>query len=379
MKQPITRLKYAKAVAEHLKTDHTELYVTAREARDVIPLLPGLYDEPFSDSSQIPTYLVAKLARQDVTVSLSGDGGDELFAGYTRYTWAEMVWNRLGRLPYGVRKGISSILKSRSPIAWQSLYNRIEPLIPHRSRQTLVANKIFKLGEILLVDSPQEMYRWMVSHWTDPASVVLNGREPPTLLTDKARWPGIPEYTPWMMAMDLLTYLPDDGLVKVDRATMGVSLEARVPLLDDHRVIEFAWSLPLKMKVRSGKTKWLLRQLLYKYVPPELIERPKMGFGMPIDAWLRGPLREWAESLLDENRLRREGFFDPAPIRQKLAQHLSGQADYQYPLWDILMFEFLARHLFLEKIHEDHSFRQYRLVPLQLQASPGKFLEGGRA
>ncbi len=330
--------KHAKAVAKYLGTDHTELYVTPEEAMAVIPKLPTLYDEPFSDSSQIPTFLVSQLARQHVTVSLSGDGGDELFAGYNRYFWGRSIWERIGRMPKGLRSATARTLETLSPQTWNLLFQKLGPVLPDKIKQRNLGDKLHKLAEILAVDHPEEMYLGLVSHWKDPASVVLGASEPLTVLTDQGQWANLPDFTQRMMYLDTVSYLPDDILVKVDRASMGVSLEARVPFLD-HRLVEFAWQIPLSMKIRNGQGKWLLRQVLHKYVPKELIDRPKMGFGIPIDAWLRGPLREWAESLLDEKRLREEGFFNPGPIREKWLEHLSGRRNWQYHLWDVLMFQ----------------------------------------
>ncbi|MCD4673162.1 MAG: asparagine synthase (glutamine-hydrolyzing) [Anaerolineaceae bacterium] len=328
--------QYARQVAAHLGTEHTELYLSPRAMLDVVPHLPRLYDEPFADASQIPTYLVSQLARRHVTVSLSGDGGDELFAGYNRYTWTDRIWNRVGGLPPFGRRTLRGLLSILPPEGWQTLARRLGPLAP---RQPLLADKVQKLGDVLGVDSPQEVYRQLVSQWKQPEQVVLRTHEPLTLLNDPSAWANVPDFAHWMMFMDLVTYLPDDILVKVDRASMGVSLEGRVPLLDDHRVVEFAWRLPMSYKLRGGQSKWLLRQVLYQYVPPALIERPKMGFAIPIDAWLREPLRDWAESYLAEDRLRREGFFDPAPIRRKWDEHLNGRRNWQYPLWAVLMFQ----------------------------------------
>lgn len=329
---------YAKAVAQHLGTDHTELYITPEQAMAVIPRLPTLYDEPFADSSQIPTFLVSELARQYVTVSLSGDGGDELFAGYNRYLRGQSIWNMIGWMPKRMRSAASGMLTAISPQTWTSIFQKMNYILPGKIKQQNPGDKLHKLSEILDVDDPETMYRRLVSHWKDPSSIVLGACEPPTVLTDRSRWADLPDFVQRMMFLDTVTYLPDDILVKVDRASMGVSLEARVPLLD-HRVMEFAWRLPMSMKIRNGQSKWLLRQVLYKYVPRELIERPKMGFGVPIDSWLCGPLREWAEVLLDEKRLREEGFFNPAPIREKWAEHLSGKRNWQYYLWDVLMFQ----------------------------------------
>ncbi|HEY9829311.1 MAG TPA: asparagine synthase (glutamine-hydrolyzing), partial [Stenomitos sp.] len=330
--------KYAKAVAQHLGTDHTELYITPAEAIAVIPKLPTLYDEPFADSSQIPTFLVAQLARQHVTVSLSGDAGDELFAGYNRYFWGRRIWQQIGWIPYPLRNAAASALTMRSPQAWNQTFTSLQPLLPTTFKQQNPGDKLHKLAEVLAVESPETMYKGLVSHWKEPEAIVLGSSEPLTALTNPQGWANLPDFTQRMMYLDTVSYLPDDILVKVDRATMGVSLEARVPLLD-HRVMELAWQIPLGMKIRNGQGKWLLRQVLYKYVPPSLIERPKMGFGVPIDAWLRDKLRDWAEDLLDERRLRQEGFFNPQPIRQKWAEHLAGDRNWQYYLWDVLMFQ----------------------------------------
>ena len=322
--------EHAKVVAKHLGTDHTELYVTPEQAMAVIPKLPTLYSEPFADSSQIPTYLVSQLARQHVTVSLSGDAGDELFCGYTRYQMTAGLWGKVSSLPRPLRQLAASVIMAVPPAAW----DKLGAVLPF----SRVGDKLHKGAALLGSSSVADLYRGMVSHWSDPASVVLGATEPATVLSGAApalRGLGDVER---MMALDMLGYLPDDILAKVDRAAMGVSLETRVPFLD-HRVVEFAWSLPLAYKLRDGVTKWPLRQVLYRHVPRELIERPKMGFGLPIDHWLRGPLLEWAETLLAEPRLRSEGFFDPAPIRQKWVEHLSGKRNWQYHLWDVLMFQ----------------------------------------
>lgn len=329
---------HAKAVAAHLGTEHTEFYVTPQQALEVIPCLPSLYCEPFSDSSQIPTFLVSQLARQKVTVSLSGDAGDELFCGYSRYLLASRLWRKLSRLPPSSRRLAARGLTALSPSRWNALLGPMQGLLPSSLRQANLGDKLHKAAGVLASNSVDALYLGLVSHWDDPASVVIGGNEPPTLLTANApQLTGLDDIQR-MMALDTLTYLPDDILVKVDRAAMGVSLEGRVPFLD-HRVVEFAWRLPQAMKLRNGVGKWALRQVLYRHVPKELIERPKMGFGVPIDDWLRGPLKDWAEALLDESRLRREGFFHPASIRQKWAEHLSGARNWQYHLWDVLMFQ----------------------------------------
>ncbi len=329
---------HAKAVANHLGTDHTELYVSPQQALDVIPRLPTLYCEPFSDSSQIPTFLVSQLARQQVTVSLSGDAGDELFCGYNRYLLANKLWEKLSVLPTGSRRLAARGLTALSPSLWNALLGPVQGLLPGSLRQANLGDKLHKAAGVLASGSVDALYLGLVSHWDDPASVVIGGTEPPTFLTGNAPALDGLDDIQRMMALDALTYLADDILVKVDRAGMGVSLEGRVPFLD-HRVVEFAWTLPQSMKLRDGVGKWVLRQVLYRYVPKELIERPKMGFGVPIGDWLRGPLRDWAENLLDEARLQREGYFHPNPIRQKWAEHLSGARNWQYHLWDVLMFQ----------------------------------------
>jgi asparagine synthase (glutamine-hydrolysing) len=328
---------HAKAVARHLGTDHTEMYVTPQQALDVIPRLSGLYCEPFADSSQIPTFLVSQLARQQVTVSLSGDAGDELFAGYNRYVLASKLWDGISRWPHGVRSLAKSAIRALPPNAWGRLLGPVQAFAPSALRQAMIGDKLHKGADVLHAKSLDDLYLALVSHWTTEG-LVIGGHVPATCLHgNPLPLPGL-DAVQRMMALDAMTYLPDDILVKVDRAAMGVSLEGRVPFLD-HRVVEFAWRVPQEMKLRDGVGKWILRQVLYRNVPKELIERPKMGFGVPIDTWLRGPLKDWAEALLDEGRLRREGFFNPAPIRAKWAEHLSGKRNWQFHLWDVLMFQ----------------------------------------
>jgi asparagine synthase (glutamine-hydrolysing) len=305
---------------------------------DVIPALPEIYCEPFSDSSQIPTYLVSKLARQNVTVSLSGDGGDELFSGYARYALAEAFWNKLALVPRSLRRAAAGLVTLPSPALYDGVAGPLLPLLPERHRHARVGDKVHKAAHLLAMQSLDEVYLHLCSHWTDPASIVTGGREPPTMLTGLERLPSLPGNVERMMYLDLKSYLPDDILVKVDRAAMAVSLETRVPMLD-HRVVAFAMSLPLAVLRAGNKTKWPLRQVLYKYVPQELVERPKMGFGVPIDSWLRGALRDWAEDLLSETRLRQDDCFDPAPIRLAWRDHLSGRRNHQYLLWNVLMFQ----------------------------------------
>jgi len=329
---------YAKAVACHLGTDHTELVVTPGEARAIIPRLPLLYDEPFSDSSQIPTCLVSTLTRERVKVALSGDGGDELFGGYNRHIRGTGIWRAVGWLPDPVRRLLGGALCSIRPGDWDRLLETLGPVLPNRLRRELSGDRVHKLATVLPAESKESFYYLLTSMWKDPAAVVINGSEPRTRLNASELWPRVSEYRQWMMALDLMTYLPDDILTKVDRASMGTGLEVRVPFLD-HRVVEFAWCLPLSLKFRNGQGKWLLRQILYQHVPANLVERPKMGFAIPLHEWLRGPLYEWAESLLDEERLRNESFFDPEPIRAKWSEHISGQRNWQHDLWAILMFQ----------------------------------------
>ena len=328
---------HAKAVARHLGTDHTELYVTPQQALDVIPKLPSLYCEPFSDSSQIPTFLVSQLARQKVTVALSGDAGDELFGGYSRYTLAQGMWNKAARIPRGLRGPAAAGIRALPPGGWNALAAPLRPLLRGRLRHANIGDKLHKGAALLSARQVDELYAKLVTHW-EPDGLVLGAQEPLTALRGAPlALQGLSDIER-MMALDAITYLPGDILTKVDRAAMGVSLETRVPFLD-HRVVEFAWRLPQNLKLRGNVGKWALRQVLYRHVPQALIERPKMGFGVPIDSWLRGPLRDWAEDLLDESRLRQEGFFNPAPIRQKWAEHLSGKRNWQHHLWDVLMFQ----------------------------------------
>lgn len=325
---------HARAIADHLGTDHTELYVTPEQAMAVIPKLPTIYDEPFSDSSQIPTFLLSELARKDVVVSLSGDGGDELFYGYDRYFKADKIWGKLSRLPLPLRKLASASLAKAPGNVLESAMQ----LLPERYRINHFAYRLPKLAKVLGHRSGEVFYKEMVSHAKYPASLVLDATEPETIFSHPDCLPKLPSLRERMMYLDMMTYLPDDILTKVDRASMAVSLEARVPLLD-HRVVEFAWQVPTEYKYRHGQGKWLLRQVLYRYVPRKLMDRPKMGFGVPLDQWLRGPLKEWAEELLDEKRLREEGFFDPAPIRKMWEEHVTGKRRWHYHLWDVLMFQ----------------------------------------
>lgn len=318
--------EHASAVARHLGTEHSELYVSPTEALGVIPLLPSLYDEPFADSSQIPTFLLSRLASQQVTVSLSGDGGDELFGGYSRYSRADAANARLNALPKVLRGGLAGLLTMLPAVK----SGRFE-----RRRALLIA--------ALRAQTDIEFYRQFVSHWLTNDGITVGGQEVTHCLSDSSQQVCFDDFFDTAMLADSLSYLPDDILVKVDRAAMGVSLETRVPLLD-HRVVEWSWSLPQSLKSQHGHAKWVLRELLYRYVPKTLIDRPKMGFGVPIAEWLRGPLRGWAEDLLDPVRMKNEDFLNPEPIQSKWREHLAGKSDWAYHLWDVLMFQAWLRH-----------------------------------
>lgn len=325
---------HAKAVAAHLGTEHTELYVDSARARDTLANMAQWYDEPFADSSQIPTYLVSRMTREHVSVSLSGDGGDELFAGYNRYFLGAALWRRFGRWPGPLRKGGARALKALSPGAWDALLKGL----PERVRPPQIGDKIHKFADILTLDGQDALYLRLVSQWPDPQALVPGACEPRSILRDPTLRDAFPDFIDRMQFLDTVSYLPDDILTKVDRASMAVSLEARVPLLD-HRLVDFAWRLPQNQKIRDGEGKWLLRQVLYRHVPKKMMIRPKMGFGVPIDKWLRHELRDWAEDLLSPTRLRAEGFFDPTPVSRIWSDHLSGRRNMQYALWNILQFQ----------------------------------------
>jgi len=329
---------HARAVAAHLGTDHTEFFVSPEQALAVIPRLPDIYDEPFADSSQVPTSLVAQLARQSVTVSLSGDAGDELFGGYNRYFWGQSIWNKVGWIPPSLRRGVAGGMTAISPDTWDRWMARWGGSLPRRLRIPLLGDKLTKLSTIMSAPSREELYRRLVSQWLTPSELARGAVEPPTALTDRRQLAALDDFTRQMMYLDSVTYLPGDILTKVDRAAMAVSLETRVPFLD-HRVVEFACRLPMSLKIRGREGKWLLRQVLYRHVPRELIDRPKMGFAIPIGAWLRGPLRDWAEALLSERSLTDAGLLDVGLVRQIWTEHVDGTRNHQYGLWNILMLQ----------------------------------------
>jgi len=330
--------KFAKLVAKHLGTEHNELYVSSQDALSVIPKLPKIYCEPFADSSQIPTFLVSSLARKSVTVSLSGDGGDELFCGYNRYLYADNLWRNLSRVPSSLRGSISKALNSIPVHLWEKTFSLVDHITPPKFNGVGHGNKLLKGLRVMGAEDISSLYKGLVSNWQNPSSIVIRGREHDKLFsTDINKLTGMNDIIK-MMAVDMISYLPDDILVKVDRAAMGVSLETRVPFLD-HYVFEFASKIPLSMKKKNGVGKSILRDVLYRYVPKELIERPKMGFGVPIADWLRGPLKDWAEELLDETRLSNEGFFYPKTVRDMWSEHLSGRRNWQSQLWAVLMFQ----------------------------------------
>ena len=327
--------RYARAVAGHLGTQHTELHLSARDALALIPKLPAMYDEPFADSSQLPTHLVMRMARRHVTVALSGDAGDEFFGGYNRYFLGPAAWRRIGWMPMGLRQMLGAGMTALPAPTWKALAH----LLPQRLAVAQLGDKAHKFGlRVGRVRSIDDLYLSLVTEWPDAAGMVVDGRVPPNVLDAHERWPRLPDPVAQMMALDAMTYLPDDILVKVDRAAMAVSLETRAPFLD-RDVMAFAWRLPMAMKLRDGKGKWILRRLLDRYVPRDLIERPKMGFGIPLDDWLRGPLREWAGDLLAGDRLRREGYLHPPVITRTWQAHLRGEGRYGYRLWSVLMFQ----------------------------------------
>jgi asparagine synthase (glutamine-hydrolysing) len=326
--------RYAKKVANHLRTDHTELYISDKHAMMTITKLPFLYDEPFSDSSQIPTILVSELAKKKVTVSLSGDGGDELFCGYNRYTMSKNLWSKINLIPIFIRKILASGIKLVPHQSWNKLSNYSLSLKKYQN----FGDKIHKGADVLDSKNLLDLYSRIISFWRDENEVVINGKRPKTVLDNTSLKISSLDSQQQMMLLDSLTYLPDDILVKIDRAAMGSSLETRVPFLN-HKLIEYVWKIPQSLKLRNGESKWILREILYQHVPKKLIEKPKMGFEVPLGAWLRGPLKHWAENLLNETRLQREGYLNPKLIHTKWNEHLSGKRNWEYDLWNVLMFQ----------------------------------------
>lgn len=329
--------KDARKVAAHLGTDHTELIVSPHDVLALVERLPELYDEPFADASQLPTFLVAELTRQHVTVCLTGDGGDETFAGYNRHFWAPAIWDKVGSIPAPLRKLAANGARMVSPSGYDTIFKTVGELLPKAAQVRMPGHKAHKLADVLAAESREQLYKQLTSTWPDPGAL-LGGIEPLSCVDRPEAWPHVSDYTRWMQYLDSVTYLPGDILQKVDRATMGVSLESRAPFLD-HRVIEFAWKLPLPMLLKGKESKRILKSVLYKHVPRELVERPKMGFGVPLDSWLRGELAEWANELLSPSRIRQQGIFNSYEISRQLADHLSGKRDNQYRLWNILMFQ----------------------------------------
>jgi asparagine synthase (glutamine-hydrolysing) len=334
--------EYARAVAHYLCTDHNELLVTARDAMGVIPKLPALYGEPFADSSQIPTYLVSEMARRQVTVALTGDGADELFGGYSRYFWARSLWRMMRRLPRSGRGALTRSLKAIPVSAVDHSAAALRPLLPANGRVPHAGQKLRRVADLISAETPADLYLQLLSSWPDPHEV-LDGEWETGIGFEQPAPDDIPGFTRWMMAFDQAAYLPNDILVKLDRASMGVGLETRAPFLD-HRIVEFAGALPLDLKIRNGQGKWLLREVLRRHVPPALVDRPKAGFAVPLDGWIRGPLREWAEALLSERKLREHGIFRVAPIRRKWSEHLSGAWNHIAPLWTVLAFQAWYEH-----------------------------------
>lgn len=330
---------HAKKVAQYLGTKHTELYVTSEQALDVVPKLATMYDEPFADISQIPTFLVSQLARQHVTVSLSGDGGDELFCGYNRYSAGYQVWNKMRHLPPIVRRGLAEAL-GYMPV---NSFLKMQGYLPSSFQFSGLSDQLPKLVNALSHSDGAAFYTSLVSHVKEPDTLVLGSNTSGQRHDFIQAQDMFSDLREQMMFWDTSTYLPDDILCKVDRASMAVSLEARVPLLD-HRLIEFAWRMPLNVKYRDGQAKWAMRQVMYRYLPKDLMDRPKMGFSVPLEDWLKGPLRDWAEAQLDTSRLKREGYFDPIAVRKMWDDHISGKKRAHFPLWGILMFQSWVEH-----------------------------------
>lgn len=330
--------EYAKAVAQHLETKHTELYVSSDDALAVIPRLPQIYDEPFADASQIPTFLVSKMTREHVAVALSGDGGDELFCGYHRYFRAEMLWHKFEKIPRLPKRFGAACINQIPEVVWRGVGAFVEPLLSKHAREKAFSDRMKRTADILSSHNVQAVYQGMLSCWDRPNDLVLGAAKVNDIFSEKFSWPEHMEVKHKLMYLDSQTYLPDDILVKTDRAAMSNGLETRMPFLDP-RLIDFAWRIPEPLKVRGGKSKWLLQQVLSRYLPQKMIDRPKMGFSVPIDSWLRGPLRDWAESLLDPSLMREQGMLNAELVHKRWNEHLSGKRHWHDALWTVLMFQ----------------------------------------
>jgi asparagine synthase (glutamine-hydrolysing) len=328
----------ASKVARHLGTEHHEFYVSSRECLEVIERLPQIYDEPFADSSQIPTTLVSQFTRKHVSVALTGDCGDEFFGGYNRYFWSKRIWPKLQRLPLKIRANLANLINRGSPADWDRIFNLTNQILPSKLRVRGAGEKLHKLAAAMNAATPDDLYRSFVSQWQHPGDVLLSNSEPEFIEKQIAAVPSNLGYVERMMYLDMMTYMTDDILCKVDRASMSTGLEARVPFLDND-LVSLAWSMPIDVRIHNGIGKWPLRQVLKKYVPQKLFVRPKAGFGIPIGDWMRGPLREWTEDMLSESSLQLGGHFRPEVVRKQWAEHLSGSFNRQHSLWGVLMFE----------------------------------------
>ena len=327
---------HARNVAEFLGTEHQEFRVTPKDALEVVPALPTMYDEPFADSSQIPTHLIAKLAREHVTVALSGDAGDECFTGYHRYGWGETLWARFGWIPAPLRRWLAGLLRSFSPAQFDVVFRTLAHVLPKSMHYSNPGDRIHKLLGVIGSANKEALYDSLLTNLSGHVSPAVRGAKRGFGGTDAQ--PAIEDFVAWMVALDMQVYLPDDILVKVDRATMATSLESRAPFLD-HRVVEFSWRLPKDYKLRGTVGKWITRELLYQYVPKTIVDRPKQGFSVPLDNWLRGPLREWADDLMQPGSLADTGAIDVAHVAQRWHEHISGRRNWGHFLWSILMFE----------------------------------------
>ena len=329
---------HAKKIANSIGTDHNELYLSSKDAINVIPNLSSVYDEPFADSSQIPTYLVSKMAKNKITVALTGDGGDELFGGYNRYVLGKRMWAKISHFPYGIRKIFSKLISSVSPESYNLFFNNFFKLLPISSTYNNLGDKLHKGSRVMLAKNSEELYEYFISHWMDVNEVVRNRNNRSLTNISFNKEIDSNDLIFKMMLTDLTAYLPDDILCKVDRAAMANSLETRLPMLD-HNVVELALQIPMNLKLKNKVGKWILREILYKYVPKDLVERPKMGFGIPLGSWLRGPLKDWAGDLLSQNTIKNQNYLEYGPIDQCWKEHLSGKHNWSTSLWSILMFQ----------------------------------------